>query len=112
MDRLLNEQEMKAISKVCNSRSCKTCTENSYGADYCGYEVKVAKSQLAKADADWVKWIEEPCYEHPIGDYEHDCKCEHFTFVDSQVDAYEHWHYAHRKDCPVCWQERKKELVA
>jgi hypothetical protein len=59
MDRLLNEQEMKAISKVCNSRSCKTCPENSYGADYCGYEIKVAKAQLAKVDIEWVKWADD-----------------------------------------------------
>jgi hypothetical protein len=57
-----------------------------------------------------MKYMGEPCYEHPIGDYDHDCKCEHFLFVDSQVDDYYHWHYAHRKDCPRCIVEIHKEL--
>jgi hypothetical protein len=81
---------------------CKSCSST---PDKCQKAVEVGASAMLSA---LIKWLDEPCYEHPIGDYEHDCKSEHFAFVDSQVDDYEHWHYAHRKDCPQCLNELKE----
>ena len=54
--------------------------------------------------------LKEPCWEHPIGDFEHDCRCEYIPFIDSQIDDYEHWHYAHRYLCPDCMAEIEKEI--
>jgi hypothetical protein len=59
-----------------------------------------------------IEWLFKPCTEHPIGDYQHDVLSAHtdLEFIDSQIDDYEHWHYAHQKDCPECMQELEKEV--
>jgi hypothetical protein len=57
-----------------------------------------------------LKIMMEKCTDHPIGDYGHDCKSEFIEFIDNQVADYEHWYYAHRKDCLHCMKEIQRQV--
>ena len=74
--------------------------------DNCPHGETVEKIASAMRKA-MIRWLFETCWEHSVGDFGHDSKCEYITFVDSQIDNYEHWNYAHRKDCPQCMEQLK-----
>ena len=55
-----------------------------------------------------VEYLEQPCTEHPIGEY-HCGKPEPKAPVVKWVYKLG-FLYLHRRDCPVCWAELKGEL--
>ena len=67
--------------------------------------VKVVCAAQLKAA---IEWLEQPCTEHPIGEY-HCGKPEPKEPVVKWVYKLG-FLYLHRRDCPVCWAELKGEL--
>ena len=55
-----------------------------------------------------IEYLEQPCTEHPIGEY-HCGKPEPKAPVVKWVYKLG-FLYLHRRDCPVCWAELKGEL--
>ena len=64
----------------------------------------ICKAQLKAV----VEYLEQPCTEHPIGEY-HCGKPEPKAPVVKWVYKLG-FLYLHRRDCPVCWAELKGEL--
>jgi hypothetical protein len=89
MDRLLSEQE---ICDTCPSVAMRTWEQDNLRccpADCLVHPdlTRAAAAQLAKADKEWVEWLDETCKEHSHTRY-----------------------YITRRECILCWQERKKEI--
>ena len=90
---ILSDVDFKEISKLCPHISCKKCPDNTYGTDYCGYEIRVAK----KAQQKLLRILKEPCTEHPLN------KLDSPKFGGI---SYPH----HRYLCPDCLAEIEKEI--
>ena len=88
-DRLLSDWEIAKLLPQADEK-CGLCN--------CGVCDKIAKAQDAKTaaavNAEWVEWGDSKCpHQHLISD-EHGCEVEDMLC----------------KDCPLCWQERKRSV--
>jgi len=60
---------------------------------------------IAKAQAEEIhKWGEDACTEHPMTGYAGGQPCVPVRWINTGI------YYLHRKDCPDCWQQLKKEI--
>lgn len=93
---LLDDEQIKdSVHAPCEDGL--KCPRGDFDCEKCK-DTCIARAQLKAA----VGYLEQPCTEHPIDGY-----------VPEKLRAWNEsicrWFYAHRRDCPECWENLKRE---
>ena len=70
-----------------------------------------------------VEWLDKPCKEHEVDEFDKEHLSEYIDFKLGMIESGSKlakdkhreypafgWFYKHRKDCPKCWAELKREV--